>query len=917
MTVTEIKQATGSWELRLRSKTPRAILEQLTYFGHIAVLPGRIDPTQFGDNLLRTARYVGVYRNRDAQDEFTLKGVGMAFWLGDEDGKGDIFESPVNLVAQTFAASIPALLPPGGAVLPGVINSVPGTYTGKHQWVTSRQALNYVTELFGAEYRVNGDATLDAGTVAQLYVTTPRAILLPKGKSGRDLLRASLAGKASMGTDVEDYTTRVVVLAEGEGTNIATGSADASLVPYKDIRGNPMKSTRLVSESETAATNADARAQLALNQFSGKRYSISLSTEAFDIKGDLAVGDYVDVFDPVNGYVDPTREVYWEGQPINPMALRCVEMSWPIPPEWTVAFRTVDGVWIDLSQYYAGETGETTLVVGDFNKSLTGIGSEDIGSRPNLPDAPGADSTLPAAPTFGDFDTGNYQSTEGTWTKAVILARWTQPLNQDGSTITDGDHYEVRYRVNAYLGYKVKWGELNAAPYKWGELGKWGAPISGPIQSAGEWSTIYVGWDSTEYQIMELTPGVEYEFQVRAADQAAHLSPWSASKFVMASGDLFEPSQPAAPAVASSRIAIQVVHTLGKSSGGTYNLEPDLSHLTVHIGNSADFTADDSNQVGKMLAAGGMITAQIPAVATFQVEQTSAVWVKVRAVDIAGNQSSASEGATATADLIDDAHISNLTVSKLTAGTMTAQIINAGQIVTATGGARMFIEGIGISTVNADNYVTTHLKADSSRYEFYEPNYSNAVVEVGITRDGNAGLRVGDLFGVAKVVVGQLNPAGGTVTDNYGIALVNDSGELTKLHDFVFGPKTHRVAPVTNVTNVYPTWGFGSGAPWGPDLFNFVVGETGRVMITLSATVEANANTCIMGLKITPAVGPAFDLTLEDCLIVGAGAYLEMGLSRTVFIDNLAPGAYHFESQYAVTGGTGFFRSRSLFIQPY
>jgi hypothetical protein len=705
VSVTEIKQALGGWEVRLRPNTPKEILDALSFYGHVAVVPGQLDPKQYGDNLLTQARYVGVYRGKDSQDTFTLKGSGMAFWLGDEDDKGDVFETAVTLTGVTFAAAVAALLPAGGAITAGTINTIAGTYTGKHQWETPRKAITYVTDTFGGEWRVNGNGTLDAGTVAQLYNVTPSALLTPRGK-GADLLRKALEGKLAMGVDVEDVTTRVVLLAEGAGDSIATGDADAPATPFKDIHGNAMRATRIVSESGTESSNATVRAQLQLNRFVNPRRSVQLSSSSYDIKGTFKVGDYLEVYDPENGFYDILREIYWEGDRINPMALRCVEMSWPIEAGWTVAFRDINGVWIDLSRYYVPESGETTIVVGELARGLSSVGGEPVGVRPNLPEA-GADFTVPAAPAWGTFSGGAYQPEDGQWTKAAILAVWTQPLNGDASTITDGDHYELRYRVNAFIGYGVRWGQLTG--YRWGALStnRWGAPITDPID-AGEWHVIFIPWGQTQFQIQELTPGVEYEFQIRAVDAAnpPHQGPWSVSKFYVATGDLFAPAQPAAPSVAASRIAVQVTHTLGKASGGTYNLDPDLAYLEVHISDVTGFLADASTLKGRLSANNSNLIGNIPAVGTYQVESTTAVYVRVVAVDRSGNKSDASNEATVTALLIDNAHISDLTVSKVSAGTITATWLLAGAIKTAESGARVEIDNSGIRSYKTDGTQT-------------------------------------------------------------------------------------------------------------------------------------------------------------------------------------------------------------------
>jgi len=95
-----------------------------------------------------------------------------------------------------------------------------------------------------------------------------------------------------------------------------------------------------------------------------------------------------------------------------------------------------------------------------------------------------------------------------------------------------------------------------------------------------------------------------------------------------------------------------------------------------------------------------MIQAQIPVIFTAQVEETSARYVRVVAVDKTGNKSGPSDAATATALLIDDAHISDLTVSKVTAGTISASWVMAGEIKTADTGARARTSADGYELYN-------------------------------------------------------------------------------------------------------------------------------------------------------------------------------------------------------------------------
>jgi hypothetical protein len=928
MTIKQVIQALGDWSIRLRQDTPRHVLDQLDYLGHVAVMPGRLDASMLSDNLLASARYVGVYRGRDAADDYTIQGAGMAFWLGDEDDKGDIFEETVTLSGDTFVDSVTALLPANGAVVAGTLHAQAGTLSQTFRWTTPRKAITAVTELFEAEWRVNNDGTLDAGTVAQLYVTTPKVMLVRRETGGRELARVAIPGRMRLETDIEDYSTRVVVLAEGEGDAIATGDADALSVPYKDIHGNTAVITRLVSSAETSAGNAPALAQLQLNRFTNPRAAASLDADAYDITGDLVVGDYLAVYDPDNGFYDLNNAAYWGGREINPIHLRCTELSWPVQAGWTVAFRRANGTWLDLSDFYEPESGQTRITVGEFNRSLTSIGHQPVGTRPN------GDSSIPAAPAFTGFSVGTYQSgIDATITTAAIRVQWSTPLNVDGSVVVDGAHFEIRYRVNAVVGYQVTHGEL--ALFDHGDFGTHGAMLSEPVEASPEWLTATVGWDTNEFTIIELTPGVEYEIQIRGVDSAnpPNFGPWSASSFVETLGDLIAPPIPAAPVVASSRIAIQVVHDLGTAAGGV--LPPDMDHLDVHVGGSASFMPSPDNRVGKLIATGGMALGGQPAVGTFNIEQTDQVHVKVVAVDRSGNRSGASESAIATAELIDDAHISDLTVSKVTAGTITATWVNAGRILTALTGRRIEFETDRLAVYGAGNGRLIDLVGSERRMSFYEPvdlgeddMFSNPVMELGKTSDGNIGLRVANLFGDTMVLVGQIDPDGGFGNDNYGLAAVDpDTGVLVSLQQLAFGPDGATVTTLQGTTNT----SFVDLGTVGPEVTT-TVGPSGRILIGISA--EVNYNTTADGTE-----GGIISFSASGAGVITAGTYVANAISgvsvagadtgvigvvqaasKFWFISGLTPGVYTFTMKYRAFNGGGLsvqFSDRTMFVIPY
>lgn len=747
MAVATVLRGLGSWNVTLREDTPKAVLDSLRYFGHITIQTGRVDPRVAGDSLLRSSRYTGVYRARkDRPDGQTdISGVGMAVWLGDEDGKGAVIETLTTLTNEPFHTALPQLLP--DSVQPGTIFNIGENFTGAFQYVSPRQAIDYICQTMGAAWRVNGDGTLDAGEEADLYVTDPK-VIVARNQAGRDLRRRALLGQLSTDQDVEDFTTRVLLLASDAAGSYATGDADIlpGLNIYNDLFGNPVEMTRLVSETGTSSGNADARAQLQLNRFTGTRDSLDLSSSEYDIPGDIEVGDYLWVWDPEKNILDYANEVYapW-GELINPMKLQLTEVAWPIDNTMSVCFRDHEGSWVDLTDYFMPETGSTGIVVGGYSRSLT---SGDGGAA-TQPPPPEVNLTIPDVVPWveSDFLQSVYQSDSGE-TKAQAELVWLQPDNTDSSNMVDGDHYEIRYRSSKIPLFPVTHAQM--AVYTHQQLadngGTWGQPIQYPL---GEWQYLFVPFDKLRAIIYELTPSMPYEAQIRAVDTGSFTSPanagaWSASTYFQAAADTLPPATPAPAEVAASLIAIQVKHFLGRAEGGIFNLDADLNHLEVHGANEPNFTPSSDTIIGKLQATYGMINGEIPAVGTFQVSDLVPVFFKVIAVDVAGNKSLPSTAVGETADLIDDSHITNLTVSKVTAGTITATWLMAGLIRTAISGARSEIDINGLRLYNSTSFNTVNLNSsgsfslksspsgsrmeiDSSGFRLYNPSGANTV----------------------------------------------------------------------------------------------------------------------------------------------------------------------------------------------
>jgi hypothetical protein len=482
--------------------------------------------------------------------------------------------------------------------------------------------------------------------------------------------------------------------------------------PYTDLFGAAVKMTRMVSASSVSSLNATASAQIALEPYATPRDQLQLSSSEYDIGGELAVGDYTYVYDPDAGMVDTNNEVTFRGRRINPVLLRVIEQTWPVVQGMTVAFRAPGGVWYDLTDYVTFDTGDTNIVVGGYNRQLVST-SEPVGPRP-IPD-----TTIPAAVTFGTFTTTTYQSPSDGKTKAQIQLAWSTPTNTDGTTITDGDHYEIQYRPNLGIyATNPSHAQLAAAGYTYNSRaalgGTYNALIPAPV---AQWKPTFVGWGTDTLLIQELTPGVVYSFQIRAVDTASppNFGAWSATTDFTASADTIPPPTPDAPVVAANMASVQVTWDCGTSDGGTFNQASDLHHIEVHGTYEPLFTPSAATKLGSLPANAGNITGQIPVVGSFTIPPgqppAQSMYIKIVAVDVAGNKSAPSAAAGATAVLWSNAYITDLSVSKLTAGTVTASIILGGTIGTALTGQRVVMDSTGVHSYDAGGNVVFDLNS--------------------------------------------------------------------------------------------------------------------------------------------------------------------------------------------------------------
>ena len=685
MSFTERLMAQGQWNLSVKESTPEQITDLIAYAGHIVVTSERIDINAMSDSsILAQARYVGVVTRRPTSETPSFGGPGLVWWLGSRD-RGKILRgaSAINWTNQTFDGAITEVLTSPTAIVKGLVQSTAGTYTSKFDLVTQRRVIEALMIAYGTEYRINNDFTADFGASGWLYNSAPSSVIARKF-SGRDPnTRGLMVNSLSVDDDIEDFTTTAIVAAEGTGGTLVTAEQSLSDKLFIDPQGNPIDRSFVSNEPSTSSANASAHAQAYLDEFGVVRKAVKVDLIEFDVEGDFSVGDLVYFWDPKTELVDPANELSFRGQTLNPIAIRIVSVTDSIRSSNGVYYRDTETPpnYVDLTDHFQPETGTVKIEVGVSSRSLTEQTSASLDARISI-DPDGNDTLSPDVPAHAStpWASTTYLDSQGI-RKSRIVPVWDTPLNTDGSTVTDGSHYTIRYRQNGQTEYQYQ----------------------------------QTNWGVNTAVLQELSPGVVYEISVSASDVNGNSSGYATDQSVTAAQASGVPSQPSAPTVSGNVLNIQVVHDLTKNGGG--NLESDLDHLVVYGSTSSGFTPSSANRLGEIGATASHITLGIPVVGSFQLEDTSTRYIVVTAVDREGNESAKSPQSTVTANLIDNQHISSLSASKLTAGTINASVIsvvnlNASNISTGTlNAARIGAGTIGVEVIKLSNSSNSRIES--------------------------------------------------------------------------------------------------------------------------------------------------------------------------------------------------------------
>ncbi len=717
MAITERLMAPGSFTVNFSQEfTPTAIIESIKEWGHVVVTPQEIDVDTLNDSdILNASRYTGIVLNRTLEEGVvTVSGQGLELYMGDGSGKGMVIAESnnigkvrtytnVTLSEALFNSSVADGKPFGvmrdeagslQSIQQGTIYDPVGLYTGQHFVETALSAVKFVSEILNTEYRVNPNGTIDAGPSSNLFVgvgsNEPTSVVV-KSAYGED---PEYEGVTPSGLrsefDATDWVSRVDFTGEVGYFNIPTdvaGEASLSSIPYKDLHGNDLKRVGLVQEPEAPEEHLNTRAQAMLNELARVKKILNLDLTQYEVSGDMKVGDFVYAFDPDVGFVDTDEdataesrskyEVTFRGQTITPAKVRITGLTFPIMSGMGVYFRNKDGNYTDLTEYVQFESGSTQVELGDVLRSI----KDDLRfnefslSRQNagvfsIPD-------LPATPTL---QSGTYLDSTGD-SKGFIRIIFNRPLNEDGSQITDGSHYKVRYKKTTDNEYSY---------------------MNFP----------YTNTSSETLILQDLTVGVSYQIGVATVDRSGFKkmssydgtgqdlytdsvsvnANFASNAVIEIAKDGQAPSKPKqAQSISAGPLRVQVTHYLGKDgldSGGNpfgnFTLEGDLDHLDVHAvtqsGNVQDFTVAESTKIGEVRVTSGNLLQGIPVVGTMELEDSQDYYFRIVAVDKSGNESDPSDGQSAVANLIEEANIAdaNITEAKIgTAAITTAKIADA------------------------------------------------------------------------------------------------------------------------------------------------------------------------------------------------------------------------------------------------
>lgn len=387
--INEAWLAPGSWSLRLKETTPRAVRDALDWtktpaaaFGHVFVFPARTDAESLSSaDRLAASIWTGVLL--EWSDAYTVGGAGPGWWLGDSSGKGPLIETAISNTSGSLATWLTSLTPSSltaGTATGGT------TVTASFQWVTYRQAIEAILAANSASATIGWWVTPEMKLYfgASPTTSTPTALALRRSQGHEAFYSAIGVTDLNRSMDMREYVSKVRV----NGPS-AVGTYSAAS-PYKDINGNAVSIIEFIDVPTAAPGTENTVAQTEYVARNAIRRQVTIASDDYAIAAvglngerDIETGGYIYVFDPDLGLMDKDVQVQFQGQTVFPLQMRVMAQSWPVRTGMGVWFRDGDGTLTDLTDWFEPETQNASIEVGAIPRTLanpSGIqGLQDIG----------------------------------------------------------------------------------------------------------------------------------------------------------------------------------------------------------------------------------------------------------------------------------------------------------------------------------------------------------------------------------------------------------------------------------------------------------------------------------------------------------------------------------------------------------
>jgi hypothetical protein len=253
-------------------------------------------------------------------------------------------------------------------------------------------------------------------------------------------------------------------------------------------------------------------------------------------------------------------------------------------------------------------------------------------------------------------------------TRAQVTAGGTAPTtNVDSSALIDLQGYALQWRYSTGQGLETQW---NLVP---------------GIVPAG---TTTLSWSP-------LLPSVNIDFQVEAIKTSGTASAFSATHTTATAANATTPPVPSTPS-ASPYLGQLLITWDGKAFGGGA-MPPDFAVCQVHVSLSSGFTPSSATLTDLLNGAGSSIASGLIYGDTY--------YVKLVAENRSALVSAASAQTSAVPVQAGNGDISSLNVGKLTAGTLSANVIIGARFTTSLTGQRTEISNLGFFQYDATGLI--------------------------------------------------------------------------------------------------------------------------------------------------------------------------------------------------------------------